>query len=263
MEPSLQEVIQLAQKAGEILQAGVGTDLKIQHKGRIDLVTKTDKLSEDYLLGEIKKHHPHHTVFTEESGHHEGDVDHCWYIDPLDGTANYAHGLPMYCVSIAYAEKQQLRLAVVLDPTRPECFSAEQGKGAWLNGKPIHVSQVELLVDAMLVTGFPYHIQSKHNNLDNFTSFYFEAQSVRRLGSAALDLCYTACGRTDGYWQVQSHAWDMAAGALIVREAGGIVTNVAGDENILQEPYCVVAATPQIHPKMLQILQKNTFKKEN
>lgn len=262
MEPTLQEVIQFAQKAGDILQAGVGTDLNIQHKGRIDIVTKTDKLSENYLLDEIKKRYPHHTVFTEETGHHEGDADHCWYIDPLDGTANYAHGVPLYCVSIAYAKKQQLRLAVVLDPTRPECFSAESGKGAWLNGKSIHVSGVSQLVDALLVTGFPYHTESVNNNLDNFRSFFFEAQSVRRLGSAALDLCYTACGRTDGYWQIQSHAWDMAAGALVLREAGGIVTNVAGEDEILQEPYDTVAATPLIHAAMLRILQKNKSERE-
>jgi len=258
MQPSLQEIIQFAKKAGEILQAGIGTDLKIQHKGRIDLVTNTDKLSEEYLLGEIQKRYPHHTIFTEESGHHEGDTDYCWYLDPLDGTANYAHGLPIYCVSIAYAEKQELRLAVVYDPTRQECFSAESGQGAWLNGYAIHVSQVTQLVDALLATGFPYQIKTVDNNLDNFARFYFTAQSVRRLGSAALDMCYVAAGRMDGYWQIQSHAWDMAAGTLLVREAGGKVTNLAGDEDILKEPYCVVAANPHLHPKMMQILHKNS-----
>jgi myo-inositol-1(or 4)-monophosphatase len=256
MQPTLQEVIQFAQKAGEILQAGVGTDLKIRHKGRIDLITNTDQLSEDYLVGEIKKRYPHHTIFTEETGHHEGDADHVWYIDPLDGTANYAHGIPIYCVSIAYAEKHQLRLAVVLDPTRPECFSAELGRGAWLNGQPIRVSQNNQLVDSILVTGFPYHTQTVNNNLDNFARFFYEAQSVRRLGSAALDLCYVAVGRMDGYWQIQSHAWDMAAGTLIVLEAGGRVTNLAGEDDFLKEPYCVVAANPDVHPKMLKVLQQ-------
>ena len=260
MQPSLQEVIEIAQKAGEILQAGVGTDLKIHHKGRIDLVTKIDKQSEDFIVGELKRRHPEHTIITEESGHLEGDANHCWYIDPLDGTANYAHGMPIYCVSIAYAENRQLRLAVVFDPTRPECFSAELEKGAWLNGQSIHVSQNIELVDALLVTGFPYHTQTVNNNLDHFASFYYEAQSVRRLGSAALDICYVAAGRLDGYWQIQSHAWDMAAGALIVREAGGRVTNLEGEEDILKEPYCVVAANPQLHPKMLQILQKKEIK---
>jgi myo-inositol-1(or 4)-monophosphatase len=256
MQPTLEEVVQFARKAGEILQEGVGTDLKIRHKGRIDLVTKTDQLSEDYLVGEIKKRYPQHSIFTEESGHHAGQADACWYIDPLDGTANYAHGVPIYCVSIAYAEKNQMRLAVVLDPTRPECFCAEHGRGAWLNDQPIHVSHNSALVDALLVTGFPYHTRTENNNLDNFASFFYEAQSVRRLGSAALDLCYVAAGRVDGYWQIESHAWDVAAGVLIVQEAGGKVTNLAGEADFLREPYCTVAANADLHPKILKVLQK-------
>jgi myo-inositol-1(or 4)-monophosphatase len=258
MKPTLQDVIELAQKAGEILQSGVGTDLKIRHKGRIDLVTKIDQASEDYLLGEINDRFPGHTIFTEESGHHQGHADHCWYIDPLDGTANYAHGIPIYCVSIAYMKNQEIQLAVVLDPTRPECFSAESGKGAWLNGKPIQVSQTAELVDAILVTGFPYHTESWRNNLDNFDRFFYEAQSVRRFGSAALDLCYVAAGRADGYWQIESHAWDIAAGALIIQEAGGLVTDLEGSADVLKEPYCVVTANPQLHPKIMGVLNRKS-----
>jgi myo-inositol-1(or 4)-monophosphatase len=256
MRPVLQDVIELAQKAGVILQSGVGTDLKIRHKGRIDLVTKIDQLSEDFLVGEIKNCYSGHTIFTEETGHHQGHADTCWYIDPLDGTANYAHGIPIYCVSIAYVENQLTQLAVVLDPTRPECFSAERGKGAWLNGQPIQVSQITELVDAILVTGFPYHTESWSNNLDNFSRFFYEAQSVRRFGSAALDLCYVAAGRADGYWQIESHAWDIAAGALIVQEAGGVVSNLDGSPDFLKEPYCVVTANPQLHPKILEVLNR-------
>ena len=256
MRPTLQDVIELARKAGEILQSGVGTDLKIRHKGRIDLVTKIDQLSEDFLVGEIKGRFATHTIFTEETGHHQGHADYCWYIDPLDGTANYAHGIPIYCVSIAYAEDQRIQLAVVLDPSRPECFSAEFGKGAWLNGQPIHVSSNTELVECILETGFPYHTESWRNNLDNFSRFFYEAQSVRRFGSAALDLCYVAAGRADGYWQIESHPWDIAAGALLVQEAGGVVTDLDGDSNYLKEPYCVVAANSQIHPKMLKVLHQ-------
>ncbi len=256
MQPTLQDVIDFAQKAGEILQSGVGTDLKIRHKGRIDLVTKIDQLSEDFLVGEIKKRYPDHAIITEETGHHQGNVDHCWYIDPLDGTANYAHGIPIYCVSIAYVENQHAQLAVVLDPTRPECFSAERGKGAWLNGQPIQVSRITELVDGILETGFPYHTESWRNNLDNFSRFFYLAQSVRRFGSAALDLCYVAAGRTDGYWQIESHAWDIAAGALLVQEAGGLVTNLDGGPDFLQEPYCVVAANPILHPKILAVINQ-------
>ncbi len=256
MQPALQDVIDLAQKAGAILQSGVGTDLKIRHKGRIDLVTKIDQLSEDFLVGEINKRYPGHTIITEETGHHQGHADHCWYLDPLDGTANYAHGIPIYCVSIAYVENQKAQLAVVLDPTRPECFSAERGKGAWLNGQPIQVSRIGELVDGILETGFPYHTETWRNNLDNFSRFFYEAQSVRRFGSAALDLCYVAAGRTDGYWQIESHAWDIAAGALLVQEAGGLVTNLDGGPDFFQEPYCVVAANPQLHPKMLKVINQ-------
>jgi myo-inositol-1(or 4)-monophosphatase len=256
MQPTLQEIIELAKKAGEILQSGVGTDLKIRHKGRIDLVTKIDQLSEDYLVGQIKVRYPDHAIFTEETGHHQGNADTCWYIDPLDGTINYAHGIPIYCVSIAYVENQLARLAVVLDPTRPECFSAERSKGAWLNGKPIHVSQIAELVGGILVTGFPNHTETRHNNLDNFSHFFFEAQAIRRFGSAALDLCYVAAGRSDGYWQIESHAWDMAAGTLIIQEAGGVVTDLDGSPDFLKEPYCVVAANPQLHPKMLALLNQ-------
>ncbi len=256
MQLDLQYVIDLAKKAGEILQSGVGTDLKIRHKGRIDLVTKIDQLSEDFLVGEIKNHFPGHTIFTEETGHHKGHADHCWYIDPLDGTANYAHGIPIYCVSIAYAENQHIKLAVVFDPTRPECFSAERGKGAWLNGLPIHVSQITELVDGILETGFPYHTETWRNNLDHFSRFFYQAQSVRRFGSAALDLCYVAAGRADGYWQIESHAWDIAAGALLVQEAGGVVTDLNGSQDYLQEPYCVVAANSQLHPKILAVLDQ-------
>jgi myo-inositol-1(or 4)-monophosphatase len=256
MQPDLHFVIDLAKKAGEILQSGVGTDLKIRHKGRIDLVTKIDQLSEDYLLGEIKNHFPGHTILTEETGHHQGHADHCWYIDPLDGTANYAHGIPFYCVSIAYAENQQTKLAVVIDPTRPECFSAEKGKGAWLNGKPVHVSQITELVDGLLVTGFPYHTETSRNNLDNFSRFFYKAQAVRRFGSAALNLCYVAAGRMDGYWELESHIWDIAAGTLLVQEAGGIVTDLIGSQNFLKEPYCFVTANSQLHPKILDVLNQ-------
>jgi myo-inositol-1(or 4)-monophosphatase len=256
MQPDLQFIIDLAKRAGEILQSGVGTDLKIRHKSRIDLVTKIDQLSEDFLLGEIKNHFPGHTVFTEETGHHEGHADHCWYIDPLDGTANYAHGIPIYCVSIAYAEKQNTKLAVVLDPTRPECYSAERGRGAWLNGKAIHVSQTSELVDGILATGFPYHTETSRNNLDNFSRFFYEVQSVRRFGSAALDLCYVASGRVDGYWELESHAWDIAAGTLMVQEAGGVVTDLDGNQDFLQEPYSLVTANPRLHPKILAVLNQ-------
>jgi len=256
MQPTLQDVIDMAQNAGDILRAGFGTELEIHHKGRIDLVTEMDHRSEEYLLGQIHQRFPGHAVRTEESGHLDGDADHVWIIDPLDGTLNYAHGVPIYSISIAYAEKQQTILGVVLNPSHQECFSAQRGKGAYLNGQPIHVSAFNKLVDCILITGFPYSTDVKKNNIENFERFFYEVQAVRRFGSAALDLCYVAAGKADGYWQLESHDWDIAAGGLIVEEAGGIVTTITGAKDYLKPPYGIVASNPKIHPKIIEVLQR-------
>lgn len=257
MQPTLEDLISLASQAGEILTSGFGKIHTIRHKGRIDLVTEMDHRSEDMLIREIQARFPGHSLVTEESGNLTGSADHCWFIDPLDGTLNYAHAVPIYCVSIAYAEKGHMRLAVVLDPTRPECFTAERGKGAWLNGQPIHVSAIRELVDALLVTGFPYYADAQQNNLENFSRFFYEVQAVRRFGSAALDLCYVAAGRADGYWQLESKPWDIAAGTLIVEEAGGLVTNLKGERDYLTPPYGTVAANARLNHKMRTILNRN------
>jgi len=259
MQPILEDLITLARQAGEILVSGFGNLHDIRHKGRIDLVTEMDHRSEALLISEIQKKFPGHAIITEESGSLSGDADHCWYIDPLDGTMNYAHGVPLYSVSIAYAEKGQRQLAVVLDPSRPECFSAQHGQGAWLNGQPIHVSDIRELVDALLVTGFPYHTNAQHNNLDNFSRFFYEVQAVRRFGSAALDLCYVAAGRVDGYWQLESKSWDIAAATLIVEQAGGVVTNLQGSKDYFKPPYGSVAANKWLNPKMRSILGKKSI----
>ncbi len=254
MQPTLQEIIDIAQKAGEILREGFGTVLNIRHKGRIDLVTEMDQHSEDFILSRIKQHYPDDSILTEESGEHGGLTDHCWYIDPLDGTVNYSHALPIYSISIAYAENQQMKMGVVVDPSRNEVFSAERGKGAWLNGKRIHVTEVSELVNSLLITGFPYDTEAVQNNLDNFARFYHEVQAVRRFGSACLDICCVAAGRVDGYWHIKSQAWDIAAATLILQEAGGLVTNLQGEKEFFKPPYCIVAANPHIHPKMLKVL---------
>ena len=178
--------------------------------------------------------------------------DHCWYIDPLDGTINYAHAIPIFAVSIAYRAHGKTQLGVVYDPLREECFSAERGKGAWLNDEPIHVSTIQNLVEGLLVTGFPYEIRAlKRNNLAHFSYFSLNAQAVRRLGSAALDLCYVACGRFDGYWELALKPWDLAAGALICEEAGGIVSNFKGNPEVIDPPCELVAANPHLHPVIL------------
>lgn len=254
--PTLSEMKDWARQAGAILREGYGKRHQIDHKGRIDLVTEMDKKSEDYLLGQIHTRYPEHMIFAEESGQISGQEDYCWYIDPLDGTTNYAHAMPIFAVSMAYAEKGQLLLGVVYDPMRDECFSAECGAGAWLNGEPIHVSNAEDLLHSLMVTGFPYDAEMSIRNLDYFSHFTRISQGVRRFGSAALDLCYIASGRVDGYWEAMLKPWDCAAGALIVEEAGGRVTSLDGDENFMKPPFSILAAGPAIHAQMLREFQQ-------
>jgi myo-inositol-1(or 4)-monophosphatase len=256
--PTLADLITLARQAGEILRSHFGQQLHVDHKGLIDLVTEADRQSEQFLLDQIHQFYPGDTIVAEESGEQAGTGDHVWYIDPLDGTVNYVHGVPIYAVSIAYAEAGGLRLAVVYDPVRDECFSAESGAGAWLNGTSIHPSTTSDLDHALLVTGFPYDIRTNpDNNLDLYSHFALHTQGVRRLGSAALDLCYVACGRFDGFWELRLKTWDVAAGALIAREAGAIVTNMAGGPDFLTAPQSVLAANLTIHPLMLGELKRN------
>jgi len=254
--PTLEDVIQLAKQAGEIVADAFGGALNIHHKGRIDLVTEVDHRSEEFIVSQIHQRWPQHSILAEESGQINGQGEQCWYIDPLDGTINYAHALPIFSVSIAYAERGHIKLAAVYDPSRDELFCSEAGKGARLNNQPLRVSQISELVDSLLVTGFPYSHDREKNNLDNFSHFFYKVQAVRRLGSAALDICYVAAGRIDGYWQLESHAWDVAAGALISKEAGATITTIDGKEDFFKPPYGIIVANPHIHPKMLSVLQQ-------
>jgi myo-inositol-1(or 4)-monophosphatase len=256
MKPALSYLEALARQAGAILCAYFGQQLVIDHKGVIDLVTEADRSSESYIMGEIQQHFPNHRIVAEESGVTQGLDDQVWYVDPLDGTVNFAHGLPIYSISLAYAQGGVMEFGVVYDPSRDECFSAARGRGAWLNGQPICVSQTLELDQSLLVTGFPYDIRTNPiNNLENYTRFALRSQAVRRLGSAALDLCYVGMGRFDGYWEIRLNPWDVAAGGLIATEAGGRVTNLSGGEDYLSVPQSILAANPSIHQKMLAVLQ--------
>ncbi|MCE5209605.1 MAG: inositol monophosphatase [Chloroflexi bacterium] len=257
MAPSLEYVIDLARKAGEILRQGFTEPHQIEYKGINDIVTEADRQSESCILGQIRGDFPQHTIVSEESGLLSGTDHDAWYIDPLDGTTNFAHGVPIYSVSIAYARNGRLVLGVVYDPMQNECFSAELGKGAWLNGKPIRVSQETDLNKSLLVTGFPASIRtSRVTNLDHFAWFSLHSMAVRRLGSAALDLVYVGAGRMDGYWETSIHSWDIAAGTLIVQEAGGLVTNLEGDPDFFKPPYNLIAATPGIHHFIVEGLNR-------
>ena len=254
--PTLSDLEALARAAGKILYDGYEKDHEVQFKGVIDLVTEIDHQSEEYLLGEISRHWPESRVFAEESGE-SGQGDLVWYIDPLDGTVNYAHGVPIFCVSIACAWEGQTRLGVVYDPMRDEMFAAERGKGAWLNGRVLKVSSATELQKSLLVTGFPYDTwTAKPNNLEFFGRFARMTQGVRRLGSAALDACYVAAGRLDGFWELALRAWDIAAAALIAEEAGARVTTVKGEADYMIPPHSVLACTPGIYDQMLEVLSQ-------
>ena len=254
--PVLADLERMARQAGSILSQGYEQqDMQVSYKGEIDLVTEFDHRSEEYLLGEIARNFPGHSVMAEETGNIDGSDNHLWIIDPRDGTVNYAHGVPVFCVAIAYAYRGELTLGAVYDPTRDEMFLAEKGCGARLNGRPLKAKQVPDLGHSLLVTGFPYDVRTTpNNNLDNYTKFALNSQGVRRLGSAALDLCYIGAGRFDGYWELSLKAWDLCAGALVAMEAGAKVTSVSGKVNFLQHPLSVVAANPVLHQKMLQEL---------
>jgi myo-inositol-1(or 4)-monophosphatase len=252
MPPTLDELINIAHQAGEILRQSFGKNLQVEYKSLTDLVSEADRQSERLLLNYIRQHFPGDSIQAEESGGSPGSSERVWYVDPLDGTVNYLHGIPIYSVSIAYAESGVLRVGVVYDPVHDECFSAEHGKGAYLNGQPIYPATATDLDHALLVTGFSYDIREiSDNNLDNFAYFALHSQGVRRLGSAALDLCYVACGRLDGFWELILQPWDLAAGALIVMEAGARVTNIDGGPDFLASPPSVIAANHQLHPLIL------------
>jgi len=254
--PHLDDLQEMARLAGRILADGYEQQHTIAFKGETDLVTEIDRRSEDFLLAEISRRYPGHRVLAEESGGGDGGT-HQWYIDPLDGTVNYAHGVPFFSVSIGYALAGQLTLGVVYDPLRDEMYAAGRGQGAWLNGRRLAVAAAAELNQALLVTGFPYNLRtSKRNNLREFAGMITLSRGVRRLGSAALDLCYIAAGRLDGYWEISLKPWDLAAGALIAAEAGARVTSLVGGENLLTEPYSVLAANPALHTRMLAELSR-------
>ncbi|NMC86155.1 MAG: inositol monophosphatase [Anaerolineaceae bacterium] len=257
-EPTLAQVIAWAKTAGELVRANFNKPHTIGYKGEVDVVTESDKKSEEYLLGQLAQTFPHHAILTEESGEHAGESDHLWIIDPLDGTVNYAHRLPIYSISIAYQLRGQLQLGVVYDPSRDECFSAERGQGAFLNGQPIAVSGATQLIQTLMVTGFPYDRQSEDyfRSLRLFGHITSITQGVRRLGSAALDLCYVAAGRMDAYFEHSIHPWDIAAAALIVQEAGGKVTDIHGEAHFMKEPYSLIGSAPGVYAALLAELEK-------
>ena len=255
MEPTVQQIETWARQAGEILMSGLGENIQIDHKSEIDLVTDIDRRSEEFLLNSILESYPDDRIVAEESGVIEGKNGNVWHIDPLDGTVNYAHGIPFFAVSMGYVQDGEVQIGVVFDPVRDECYTARRGEGAYLNEAPLKVTKTDELIRSLLVTGFPYDIrETSENNLDHYTNFSLCSQGVRRLGSAALDLCYVAAGRLEGFWEVQIQSYDIAAGALIAEEAGGTVTDVHGGSDFLSPPCSILASNGQIHQAMLEVL---------
>ena len=248
--------VEAALESGIFIKKSVGKVLKVSYKGRDNIVTDVDKKCESIIIKKILSAFPDHSVLSEECGAIKGASPYKWIIDPLDGTTNFAHAFPFFCVSIGLETGGRAILGVVYDPMRAELFFAEEGRGACLNGNRISVSGTKRLSGSFLATGFSYGLRRKDRNIRNFRNFLTRSLAIRRAGSAALDLCYVACGRFDGFWEMDLHPWDSAAGALIVREAGGRVTRFDGS------PYShynrdVLATNSLIHRRMIHILRVN------
>lgn len=249
--------IQTARDAGRLLAERFGRVIEISNKGEIDLVTEADLLAEKFIVDRILSHYPRHSILAEEADAagttSEQRSEWKWIIDPLDGTTNYAHGYPAFCVSIALEHRAEIILGVIYDPMRDETFTAERGDGASLNGRRIRVSKLEDLNSALLCTGFPYDVRGRTDFVRHFSNFIMHGQAVRRDGSAALDLAYVACGRFDGFWEEGLRPWDVAAGVLMVEEAGGRVSYYDGSPfNIYQPP--ILASNGLIHDAMMRVL---------
>jgi myo-inositol-1(or 4)-monophosphatase len=249
----LATAIEAVIRAGDVQMAHFGGAMQVDKKGAIDLVTNIDTEIERAFRAMVGERFPEHAVLGEEfsqAAQRDAVATYCWVFDPVDGTTNYAHGLPIFCSSLSLEIDGQPVVGAIYDPTRRELFTAERGHGAWLNGRPLRVSTAETLIDSLLVTGFPYSVQQESGELIGlFAEFLRTSRAVRRLGSAALDLCYVAAGRFDAFWEQQLNPWDMSAGALIVQEAGGHVTDSAGGA-FSSRTGSIIASNGRIHDAM-------------
>jgi len=229
MSRYLPELEAIAREAGALLMGYFKRRVAIEYKGDVDLVTEADRASERLIVERLQAQWPEHGIVGEEGTRSEGGAEYLWYVDPLDGTTNFAHGYPVFCISIALARRDgQLEVGLLYDPTRDEMFIAERGNGAALNGEPIRVSKTTTLSESLLGTGFPSHKRHKNPNIHFYHQLTLRSHGVRRAGSAALDLANVASGRYDGFWEFNLNPWDTAAGVLLVQEAGGTVTRFDG-----------------------------------
>ena len=249
----LPEIREIAQQAGDLLMSHFGK-VAIEYKGEVDIVTIADREAEQLIVSAIRQRWPDHDITGEEGTDTRTGSDFRWYIDPLDGTTNFAHGYPVFCVSIALEHQNERIAGVVYDPTRKEMFAAAKGSGAELNDRRIHVSKTMQLSESIVATGFPSKKRNKNPNIHFYHHITMRTHGIRRAGSAALDLAYTACGRFDGYWEFNLNPWDTAAGVLLVQEAGGIVTDFWNGPFAIASRE-VLAANPAIHPALLREMQ--------
>ena len=256
MHPMLNIAVKAARRAGSIIsRASENLDvLTLKHKSLNDLVSEVDRAAEDAILDVIKSAYPEHAILAEESGA-SGESEYVWIIDPLDGTTNFLHGFPQYCVSIGLFHKDIPTHGVIFDPTRNDLYTASRGRGAFLNDKRLRVSKRDKLIDALIGTGFPFrmfeHLEAYNAMLKDLMT---KSAGVRRPGAAALDLAAVAAGRYDGFWEIGLSPWDMAAGVLMVTEAGGLVTDFSGDDKFMERGQ-IVAASPKIFTQLLQTIQ--------
>lgn len=253
----LERILYIAREAGNIIREGFGKNFSVEFKtNESNLVTEIDQKSEKLIKEFIAKEFPTHSILAEESGSTKGKSEYLWVIDPLDGTTNFAHGLPIFSVSIGVQKNGETIYGAVYDVMRDAMYSAEMGSGAYCDSQKISISKNDNLKRSVLVTGFPYDIADNPNNaIERFGAFLRNSRAVRRLGSAAIDLCYVASGVFDGYWEVSLHPWDMCAGQLLVEEAGGVVTNFQNEKmNIYSKQ--ILATNGFVHNKMIEILNK-------
>jgi len=251
----ISKLVEITKTAGEILKDGFNKDFLIELKGsKSNLVTEIDKKSEKEIIDFVSKNFPSHSILAEESGFEKKSSEYTWVIDPLDGTTNFAHGLPIFSVSIGLTKGNEIIAGAVYDVMNNALFIAEKKGGAEMNGKIIHVSDNEDIEKSVLATGFPYDIRENPNSaIERFNKFILRARAVRRLGCASIDFCYVALGVFDGYWEVHLHPWDICAGKLLVEEAGGIVTNFENEKIDIYSKQ-ILASNNKVHNEMLKIL---------
>ncbi len=253
--PYLETSMEIAREAGAVLARYFEQRIGFELKGEFDLVTEADRASEKLVVERLRSHFPSHAIVAEEGGGHESSSQYRWYVDPLDGTTNFAHGFPMFNVTLALERAGELVAGCIFDPIRDEMFSAERGSGAHLNGRPIRVSSVERLDDALLGTGFPSRKRHRNVNVHFFYQVSMLTHGVRRAGSAALDLAYVASGRLDAFWEFGLKPWDMAAGLLLITEAGGKISDMRGGAALLQGPH-VLADNGRLHDQILGLFDE-------